>query len=46
MARGTVLQMVKTTHQDKEILGYYRECSSNTDKCRYHHLLFGDYYTI
>lgn len=27
--------MVTTAPQDKKVLGYHRECSSNTDKCCY-----------
>ena len=43
MARGTVLQMVKTAPQDKKVLGDHRECSANTDQYSYYHLLLGSY---
>lgn len=35
--------MVKTAPQDKKVLGYHRECSSNTDKCCYHYLFIVQY---
>ena len=45
MACRTFLQVAETTSQNKEVLGHYRECSSNTNKCGNHHLLSGSYRT-
>lgn len=43
MACRTFLQVAETASQDKEVLGHYRECGPNTNKCGYHHLLFGSH---
>ena len=43
MARGTVLQMVKTAPQDKKVLGYYRERRKDPDLLRDNSLLYDGY---
>ena len=42
---SSFLQMAETASQNKEILGHYRECSPDTNKCGNHHLLFGSHCT-
>ncbi len=43
MVSRAVLQMAKAASQNKEILGYNRECCQDTDKCCNNHVLFGSY---
>ena len=33
MVAWTILQMVQATSEDKEVLGYYRKCCTNTNLC-------------